>query len=336
MNYAYDIFLSHSSNDKQAARYLANELKHAGFKVWFDEWVIDIGDNIFLEIEQGLRSSRCMLVLMSESFFASEWTSLERSSVAFRDPKNKDKSLIPLLLSDCEVPDTLAAFKYHDFSEQTTPRVVGLINRLSDILGIKAKRSLHMVKLDIERTKDTISLDHGPKGEAYQEIVALHLGSKMCSLMFFDVDGFSYINGRYGVGIGERVLEAIGILLQSSSPPDAFISKWSADEFVCACPDLHDGEALEHAKNMVSAVNGYCWDNIEESLFVTISCGVSTIRRRGNTKEVEWIEAAILGCRSAKIKGGGDARIGTGLKSDPKKLALKTRAPLEYLDRYGS
>ena len=32
------IFLSHSSRDKDVARRLANDLQREGFEVWFDEW----------------------------------------------------------------------------------------------------------------------------------------------------------------------------------------------------------------------------------------------------------------------------------------------------------
>ena len=86
--FEYDLFISHSSKDKQVARLLAIELKYAGFNVWFDEWHIDIGDDIYLEIERGIENSKCMLVLMSDNFFQSEWVNFERSSMGFRDPSN--------------------------------------------------------------------------------------------------------------------------------------------------------------------------------------------------------------------------------------------------------
>jgi hypothetical protein len=60
MTFKYHIFLSHSSQNKPIARLVAHELKHAGFDVWFDEWMIALGDDIFLEIERGIEQSRAI------------------------------------------------------------------------------------------------------------------------------------------------------------------------------------------------------------------------------------------------------------------------------------
>ena len=38
--FTYDLFLSHNSQDKPRVRGLAERLKQAGLRVWFDEWVI--------------------------------------------------------------------------------------------------------------------------------------------------------------------------------------------------------------------------------------------------------------------------------------------------------
>jgi hypothetical protein len=38
-------------------RRLAERLKQAGLRVWFDEWIIKPGDDIYLAIERGLESS---------------------------------------------------------------------------------------------------------------------------------------------------------------------------------------------------------------------------------------------------------------------------------------
>ena len=43
---------------------------------------------------------------------------LERSTVLFRDPSNAGRRFIPLVLADCELPDTLRRYKYVDFREE--------------------------------------------------------------------------------------------------------------------------------------------------------------------------------------------------------------------------
>ena len=57
-NFPYDVFLSHNSADKPRVRRLAERLRAAGLRVWFDEWIIQPGDDIYLAIERGLEASR--------------------------------------------------------------------------------------------------------------------------------------------------------------------------------------------------------------------------------------------------------------------------------------
>jgi hypothetical protein len=57
-SFTYDVFLSHNSRDKPQVRKLAEQLKRAGLRVWFDEWVIKPGDDIYLAIERGLETAR--------------------------------------------------------------------------------------------------------------------------------------------------------------------------------------------------------------------------------------------------------------------------------------
>ena len=108
-------FLSHHSKDKPLVRWLAERLKQAGLRVWFDAWVLRPGDAIYLAIERGLEASRTLVLCMSPATFGSNWVSLERSTVLFRDPTNARRRFVPLLLADCEVPDTLRRYKHIDY-----------------------------------------------------------------------------------------------------------------------------------------------------------------------------------------------------------------------------
>ncbi len=117
--FAYDVFLSHNSNDKPRVRRLAKRLKEEGLRVWFDEWNVGPGDIIALKVEEGLEQSRVLLLCISPNALASGWVALERSTSIHRDPANKGRRFIPLLLADCELPDTLRRYKYVDFREES-------------------------------------------------------------------------------------------------------------------------------------------------------------------------------------------------------------------------
>lgn len=110
--FAYDVFLSHSSKDKDIVRAVAERLKADGIRVWFDEWEIKPGDNIPAKIEDGLERSRILVFCMSANAFSSDWTQLESYTFRFRDPLNKDRRFIPLRFDDAPIKGSLAQFLY--------------------------------------------------------------------------------------------------------------------------------------------------------------------------------------------------------------------------------
>lgn len=118
-HFAYDVFLSHNQADKSRVLRLAERLKAAGVRVWLDDWVIRAGDIISLKVDEGLEQSRVLLLCISPAALASGWVALERSTAVHRDPANAGRRFIPLLLGDCNLPDTLRRYKYVDFREES-------------------------------------------------------------------------------------------------------------------------------------------------------------------------------------------------------------------------
>lgn len=116
--FQYDVFLSHNRGDKPRVVPLAERLREAGLRVWLDDWVLRPGDDVDLAIEHGLEASRTLVLCMSPAAFGSDQVGLERSTVLFRDPANQDRRFIPVLLADCDLPDTLRRFKYVDYRDE--------------------------------------------------------------------------------------------------------------------------------------------------------------------------------------------------------------------------
>jgi WD40 repeat protein len=111
----FDVFLSHSSKDKNVVRELAERLKQDGLNVWFDEWILKPGDNIPAKIDDGLEHSRVLLFFMSANAFGSDWATLESHTFRFRDPLNKSRRFIPLRLDTAPIKGSLAQFLYIDW-----------------------------------------------------------------------------------------------------------------------------------------------------------------------------------------------------------------------------
>jgi WD40 repeat protein len=118
-SFSYDVFLSYNSQDKLRVRKLAARLADEGLRVWFDDWVLKPGDDIYLAIERGLEAARVQVLCLSPAAIESEWVTLERNTVLFRDPTNAGRRFVPLILAICKLPDTLRRYKYVDFRRET-------------------------------------------------------------------------------------------------------------------------------------------------------------------------------------------------------------------------
>jgi small GTP-binding protein len=116
--FAFDVFLSYSSKDKDVVRPLAERLRKDGLRVWFDNWEIKPGgsaDSRNKQIEDGLERSRVLVFCMSASAFGSDWSTLESQTLRFRDPLNKERRFIPVRLDDVSIKGSLAQFLYIDW-----------------------------------------------------------------------------------------------------------------------------------------------------------------------------------------------------------------------------
>jgi hypothetical protein len=112
--YEFDVFVSHASKDKPKILPIAEFLRDSGLTVWLDEWVIQPGDSIPDAVEYGLQHSRTLILGMSDEAFSSDWVALERQTSTFRDPMNRERRFVPILLANTEIPEMLAPFFYVD------------------------------------------------------------------------------------------------------------------------------------------------------------------------------------------------------------------------------
>ena len=138
--FRFDVFLNHNHAEKGRVRRLAERLKaagvqmEAGLRLWLDEWVIRAGDIIALKVDEGLEQSRVLLLCISPAALASGWVALERSTAVHRDPANAGRRFIPLLLGDCDLPDTLRRYKVVDFREESDAAFAEVPASLRDTL----------------------------------------------------------------------------------------------------------------------------------------------------------------------------------------------------------
>ena len=92
----YDAFISHASEDKKViVRPLANALEKMGYRIWYDEFELQVGDSLRQSIDHGLANSRYGIVILSPTFFAKNWPQYELNGLTAREMDGQ-KVILPV------------------------------------------------------------------------------------------------------------------------------------------------------------------------------------------------------------------------------------------------
>ncbi|MGP0017838.1 MAG: toll/interleukin-1 receptor domain-containing protein [Candidatus Sulfotelmatobacter sp.] len=92
----WDVFISHASEDKDAiATPVAEALRKAGLRVWYDDFSLKLGDSLRESIDRGLGRSRFGVVILSGHFFEKHWTQQELNGLVTREV-NSEKVILPV------------------------------------------------------------------------------------------------------------------------------------------------------------------------------------------------------------------------------------------------
>ena len=92
----YDFFISHASEDKENfVKALAEGLTEEGCKVWYDNFVLKIGDSLRESIDRGLANSKYGIVVISPYFLKKRWPAYELNGMVARE-MNGHKVILPI------------------------------------------------------------------------------------------------------------------------------------------------------------------------------------------------------------------------------------------------
>jgi diguanylate cyclase (GGDEF)-like protein len=105
------------------------------------------------------------------------------------------------------------------------------------------------------------------------------------ALVLADVDHFKQVNDEHGHDAGDRVLAAVGRLVQEAVRPIDFAARMGGDELVALVDDLGHESATQRAAALVRSVARHDWSSVAPGLRVTVSIGVSS----GDASEVDAV-----------------------------------------------
>jgi hypothetical protein len=110
-----DFFISYTRSDVEWARWIAWELSRAGYTYAMQEEDIPPGSRFMNEMQRWLQCARHVLAVLSPTYFQSPLASLEFRSAVVSDPLGEARQVIPVRVSQCQLPRAFNDLVYIDF-----------------------------------------------------------------------------------------------------------------------------------------------------------------------------------------------------------------------------
>jgi hypothetical protein len=150
--FEFDVFISHASEDKEeVAKPLANMLAGHHLRSWLDDSELKPGQSLRAKIDEGLRSSRFGLVVISRRYLAKPWTRAELGGLFAREIETS-KVLVP-------VWHGVEATEVAALSPLLADRVA---LRTADGLQVVANRVAEMVREEVPSYRPGVPIYTGP------------------------------------------------------------------------------------------------------------------------------------------------------------------------------
>lgn len=146
----WDFFISHASEDKRlVASPLAHYLRSVGFRVWYDQFTLKLGDSLMAGINTGLANSAFGVVVLSPPFFAKHWP--QRELAGLMAVAQGERRILPV---------------WHGVDADDVVRASPM---LADLVGVSTRRGLNAVAEEVIRASFPDRLDSLPVSNTRRE-----------------------------------------------------------------------------------------------------------------------------------------------------------------------
>lgn len=99
----WDVFICHASDDKkEVVEPLYRHLESVGIRCWYDRGEILWGDSIVGKINEGLRSSRFVIVAVSPALLKKAWATKEMNAALSQEIDTGQTRVLPLMVGTDE------------------------------------------------------------------------------------------------------------------------------------------------------------------------------------------------------------------------------------------
>jgi diguanylate cyclase (GGDEF)-like protein len=150
--------------------------------------------------------------------------------------------------------------------------------------GLKLKEAYRRIEELAELDELTGSLNRRSIMRALdEEIARAQRLNNPCSVALIDLDWFKRINDAYGHPTGDEVLRTFAITVFANIRTIDKFGRYGGEEFLLLLPDTTEQEAAQMLDRLRLIVSELDWSAFSAGMRVTISAGVTTLRRDENT-----------------------------------------------------
>lgn len=135
-----DVFICHSNKDKKDYVYpFINALRDHGITYWIDEADMNWGDRLIKEIGDGIKSSRYVIVIITQHFLSGSWPQTELENVLAREASKGEVIVLPLLVAPKEIVFEQYPLLYNKLYLKWEEGIESIVTKLSRLLGHEFK-----------------------------------------------------------------------------------------------------------------------------------------------------------------------------------------------------
>lgn len=165
----------------------------------------------------------------------------------------------------------------------------------------RLERSRTLKKL-IDRDGLSGCLNYGVFMDRARELARPDSHRFSLTLLLFDIDSMHIINDRFGFAVGDKVIGALGRLLNKGFRNASFIGRMSGDRFAVALENLDGSQVEKLARQVITDFGNIQQYSTGNSFRSTISAAFSSYQNEMDLKN--WFASAEKMLMEAKEKGG--------------------------------
>ena len=229
MNELKDVFICHASEDKSdIIKPLVTAFKRESISYWYDKAEIKWGDSIIEKVNDGLRISRYVIVVISKSFLSKNWPKRELNSALNVEASTGKVRVLPLIFGTDEVKRDIFK-KYPLLNDKVYLTWENDAQKIIDALKVRLGRTNKIYKNDnlvVEKSDYDIPIPKMPKE-------------------FPQLDKDRFIRNSFDI-IRKYFKEALDKLKEQYSNLDSELVEISNFKFVCSI--YQNGDLLNKCK----------------------------------------------------------------------------------------